>query len=253
VAERFEYQIIQFLLGQIMYAVLLAVGIHHREMLQRKSLNYDRILSIEIQKTNVLISRLVPFHILSVIRNEKRQVDEFEDLTLLHTDFVGFNTMTRKFEDQRDTINLLNKVFTRFDQLCEEHRVYKVHTIGNQFVLMGYNGRPEKDRRTKEAVIGEASRVLQVGFDMLEYVEELGEELRAKHSGEIKIRIGIHTGRVVAGIIGSKIVRYDVLGEGVLITKKLQANGALDSVCISEDTKNLLLQAPDTAAEYYFD
>jgi len=253
VAERFEYQIIQFLLGQIMYAVLLAVGIHHREMLQRKSLNYDRILSIEIQKTNVLISRLVPFHILSVIRNEKRQVDEFEDLTLLHTDFVGFNTMTRKFEDQRDTINLLNKVFTRFDQLCEEHRVYKVHTIGNQFVLMGYNGRPEKDRRTKEAVIGEASRVLQVGFDMLEYVEELGVELRAKHSGEIKIRIGIHTGRVVAGIIGSKIVRYDVLGEGVLITKKLQANGALDSVCISEDTKNLLLQAPDTAAEYYFD
>ena len=82
-----------------MYSVLLAVGIHHREMLQRKSLNYDRILGIEIQKTNVLISKLVPFHILSVIRNEKRQVDEFEDLTLLYSDFVGFNTMTRKFED----------------------------------------------------------------------------------------------------------------------------------------------------------
>jgi predicted ferric reductase len=115
VADQFEYQIIQFILGQIMYSVLLAVGIHHREMIQRKSLNYDRILSIEISKTNVLISKLVPFHILSVIRNEKRQVDEFDALTLLYTDFVGFNSLTRQFEDQRETISLLSKVFTRFD------------------------------------------------------------------------------------------------------------------------------------------
>ena len=180
-------------------------------------------------------------------------MDEFEDLTLLYTDFVGFNTMTRKFEDQRDTINLLNKVFTRFDQLCEEYRVYKVHTIGNQFVLMGYNGKVEKNRRNKQVVIDEASRVIQVGFEMLDYIKEIGAELRAKHSGEMKIRIGIHTGRVVAGIIGSKIVRYDVLGEGVLITKKLQLNGEPGSVCVSEDTKNIIMQAPEIASDYYFD
>lgn len=89
-AEKFEYQIIQFILGQIMYSILLAIGIHHREMIQRKSLNYERILDIEIEKTNNLISKLVPFHILSVIKNEKRQVDEFDDITLLYTDMVGF-------------------------------------------------------------------------------------------------------------------------------------------------------------------
>lgn len=55
-----------------MYSVLLAMGIHHREMIQRKSLNYERILDVEINKTNVLISKLVPFHILNVIKNEKR-------------------------------------------------------------------------------------------------------------------------------------------------------------------------------------
>ena len=71
-ATEFEYQIIQFILGQIMYSVLLAMGIHHREMIQRKSLNYERILNVEIEKTNALISKLVPFHILSVIKNEKR-------------------------------------------------------------------------------------------------------------------------------------------------------------------------------------
>ena len=50
-----------------MYAILLGVGIHHREMIQRKSLNYEKILKVEIEKTNLLISKLVPFHILSVI------------------------------------------------------------------------------------------------------------------------------------------------------------------------------------------
>lgn len=61
----------------MMYSLLLAVGIHHREMIQRKALNYERILNVEIDKTNNLISKLVPFHILAVIKNEKRQVDEF--------------------------------------------------------------------------------------------------------------------------------------------------------------------------------
>jgi class 3 adenylate cyclase len=230
-----------------MYSVLLAIGIHHREMIQRKSLNYDRILSYEILKTNALISKLVPAHILSVIRNEKRQVDEFEDLTLLYTDFVGFNSMTRKFEDQRETINLLSKIFARFDQLCEEYKVYKVHTIGNQFVLMGYNGKIEKNRRSKQVIIDEANRVIQVGFEMVDYIKEISSDLQLQHQSDLHIRVGIHTGRVIAGIIGSKIVRYDILGEGVLITKKVQLNGETNSVCISEDTKKFIMQAPDIA------
>lgn len=63
---------------------------HHREMIQRKHLNYERILEVETDKTNVLISELVPLHILSAIKSEKRQVDIFEDATLLYVDLSGF-------------------------------------------------------------------------------------------------------------------------------------------------------------------
>jgi class 3 adenylate cyclase len=101
-------------------------------------------LDIEIEKTNNLISKLVPFHILSVIKNEKRQVDEFEDITLLYTDMVGFNDITRNATDPREVVNLLSKLFSRFDQLCEENKVYKVHTICDCYVVMGYNGRIDK-------------------------------------------------------------------------------------------------------------
>ena len=77
-----------------MYAILLAVGIHHREMIQRKTLNYERILLQEIKKTNDLISKLVPFHMLSVIMSERKYVDEFDDLTVLYTDMIGINDVS---------------------------------------------------------------------------------------------------------------------------------------------------------------
>lgn len=117
----FSYQIIQFIIGQIMYAILLGVGIHHREMIQRKSMNYERILNVEISKTNDLISKLVPFHMLTVIKSEKRQVDEFDgNLTLLFADMVGFQQLTKSFKDARDSVILLSKIFSRFDQLCDD-------------------------------------------------------------------------------------------------------------------------------------
>ena len=114
-AEKFDYHIIQFFLGQLMYSLLLAVGIHHREMIQRKSLNYERVLTVETERIHSLISKLVPFHMVSVISASKRQVDEFEDVTLLFTDVVGFTSFSKNVKDPREVVNLLSKLFSRFD------------------------------------------------------------------------------------------------------------------------------------------
>lgn len=122
-----------------------------------------------------MISRLVPFHILTVIRNEKRQVDVFDDLTLIFTDLTGIAEMGKNYLDPRETVGLLAKVFTRFDQLCEEYRIYKVHTIGNQYVAMGYNGKTEKNRRFKGVVVDEAYRMLQTGLEMIDIIKEIRE------------------------------------------------------------------------------
>ena len=249
-AREFEYQIIQFILGQIMYSVLLAVGIHHREMIQRKSLNYERILNVEIDKTNMLISKLVPFHMVNIIKNEKRQVDEFDDVTLLFTDMVGFTAFSKNVKDPRDVVNLLSKLFSRFDQLCEENKVYKVHTIGDCYVIMGYNGRIDKSKRYRAVVVDEANRVIQTGLEMIDIIREIRETSKEQSLKDLDMRIGIHTGRVVAGIIGSKVVRYDIFGEGVLIANKMESNGVPGRVCVSEDTRRILMQQSDIIAEY---
>jgi len=251
-AKELEYQILQFIIGQIMYALLLAVGIHHREMIQRKSLNYERILNVEIQKTNDLISKLVPYHMVNVIKNEKRQVDEFDDCTLLFTDMVKFTAFSKNAQDPRDVVNLLSKLFSRFDQLCEQNKVYKVHTIGDCYVIMGYNGRVDKHRRSVAIVIDEANRVIRSGLEMIDIIGEVRDQSENMDLKELDMRIGVHTGRVVAGIIGSKVVRYDIFGDGVLIANKMESNGVPGKVCCSDDTRRLLLRSADVAREYSF-
>lgn len=144
----------------MLYSSLLAIGIHHREMIQRKSLNYERVLNIQIDQTNTLISKLVPYHILNVIKNEKKHVDEFDDVTLLFTDMVGFTAFSKNVSDPKEVVQLLSKLFSRFDHLCEDNRVYKVHTIGDCYVIMGYNGKIDKNKRMRAVVTDEANRVI---------------------------------------------------------------------------------------------
>lgn len=67
------------------------------------------------------------------------------------------------------------------------------------------------------------------------------------------MRIGIHTGKLVAGIIGSKVVRYDIFGEGVLIANKMESNGIPGRVCITEDTMKVLMNVPDIYNDYVYE
>lgn len=250
----FSYQIIQFIIGQIMYAILLGVGIHHREMIQRKSMNYERILNVEINKTNDLISKLVPFHMLSVIKSEKRQVDEFDgNLTLLFADMVGFQQLTKSFKDARDSVILLSKIFSRFDQLCDENRVYKVYTYGSKYVVMGYTGRREKSKRAKAVILEEANGVIQTGLEMIDTIQEFKEQMQNELGQYLDIKVGIHTGHVVAGIIGSKVVRYDIFGQGVVIGNKINAVSPAGNVTVSEETRQLVMSQPEGARDYNFE
>jgi class 3 adenylate cyclase len=86
---------------------------------------------------------------------------------------------------------------------------------------MGYNGKTEKNRRFKGVVVDEAYRMIQTGLEMIDIIKEIRESYNDPQYEKLDVRVGIHTGKVVAGIIGSRIVRYDILGEGVLITNKI--------------------------------
>jgi len=75
-------------------------------------------------------------------------VDELDDVTLLFTDMVGFTQFSNNVKDPREVVKLLSELFTRFDQLCVKNKVYKVHTIGDCYVIMGYTGHIPQGLRT---------------------------------------------------------------------------------------------------------
>ena len=83
--------------------------------------------------------------------------------------------------------------------------------------------------------------MVQTGLEMIEIIKEVREASDDRNIEALDMRVGIHTGKVVAGIIGAKVVRYDIFGEGVLIANKMEAQGVSGKVCISEDTRKVLL------------
>lgn len=148
----------------------MVVWLHHKEMIARKNVNYERCLRVEISKTNEMITKLLPYHMLETVKSEKRQVDHFQgDLTLLVSELVGlpenFEPTSKNFTDQ---FQFLQKLFNRFDQLCEERGVFKIHTVGTKYLAMGYTGKVSMKTRTKNVIIEEANRIIETGFEMID-------------------------------------------------------------------------------------
>ena len=90
---------------------------------------------------------------------------------------------------------------------------------------MGYTGKVAKERRTEQVQVDEAYRVVQTGLMMLKIINEERERFDNPALKNLNMRIGIHTGSIVGGIIGTKIVRYDIFGPDVLIANKMESNG----------------------------
>lgn len=199
----------------------------------RKSFNYERSLNHEIKRTQALLRNLVPPNVFRGLLKGKRIADNLQNVSLLYTDMCGFTNFSRTRKPE-EVIKMLAELFQRMDNLCIKNNVYKVHTIGDCYVVSGYTGKVANEKRD---VYQEAINVIETGFDMLDIIKTVREEMNIEG---LDMRIGIHTGVMTAGIIGSNIVRYDIFGSDVLIANKMESSGAQGKVCVSEDTRKIV-------------
>lgn len=109
-----------------------------------------------------------------------------------------------------------------------EHNVYKVYTIGDCYVVLGFTNCYQRD------ILQEAKNVVNMGLSMVEHIQSVREKY---NFSELDMRIGIHTGTVIGGIIGTEIVRYDIYGPDVMIANKFEEKGETGHIHISESTK----------------
>ena len=172
---------------------------------------------------------MMPPHVLEKLERGKNVTDRLMQVTLIFADIVGFTDWSST-KTPEEIVKMLSNLFTRFDKLCVEFDVYKVHTIGDCYVVMGDVGKKKRDPSR------ECLNVMKMAYRMIEVIKEEN----VNHNSRLDMRIGVHTGQVIAGIIGTKIVRYDIYGPDVLIANKMESNGCPGRVKISQDTKEMI-------------
>ncbi|CAD8071279.1 unnamed protein product [Paramecium primaurelia] len=212
-------------------------------LLQRELLSYlfsyKQMLNqqqIEIKKEDKmnLLSCLLPIHVLSQFlddsTNSRKFSDVYNDCTILFADIAGFTKYSSSVQPE-EVVSMLKNLFDEFDKLTQIHNVFKLYTIGDCYVVIGVTDNFKRDP------IQEAFNVVEMSLNMLEAISLVRNQINYH---DLHMRIGIHTGNVIGGIIGTDIIRYDVYGKDILIANKMESSSEEGRVLVSETTKKLI-------------
>ena len=169
--------------------------------------------------------------------------EKVEEVTLLFADIVGFTSYSSD-RTPTDVVEMLSKLFTSFDKECNRLNLYKVYTIGDCYVVMSF-----LDKNARISPQEECMDVVELGLKMIDIIATVRKEV---NFDGLHMRIGIHTGKIIGGVIGTGIIRYDLYGHDVLIANKMESSGKEDAVHVSEATKAMLESSPLGAKKYRF-
>jgi adenylate cyclase len=188
---------------------------------------YLEQLQSEREKSEHLLLNILPQSIAARLKEGETTIaDSFSSATVLFADLVDFTRLAASISAP-EVVRLLNEVFSQFDWLAELHRLEKIKTIGDAYMVVGGLPTPQSDH---------AVAVAEMALDMQKVVARMG----AVGGIKLDLRIGISSGPVVAGIIGSKKFIYDLWGDTVNIASRMESQGELGTIQVSEPTYQLL-------------
>ena len=181
----------------------------------------------EREKSERLLLNILPSAIAGRLKGgEKSIANGHEIVSVMFADLCGFTALSRK-TTPADLVSMLNGIFTAFDHIVEEHGVEKIKTIGDCYMLVGGIPLHRDDH---------AAAVAECALEMLDALAALNRE-----SGtELQMRVGIHTGPVVAGVIGKIKFTYDLWGDTVNVASRMESSGQPGRVHLSEQTAEQL-------------
>lgn len=222
----------------LIFSTLFILYASYRNYLSKlRQFNYCLINKQKKNQQNDLLMHLLPNHIFRKFMinpsSKSELIDEFDDVTMLFADIKGFTEFSAK-RTPTEVVNMLRDLFTEFDKLCLKNNVYKLYTIGDCYVVLGMI-----DGENRNSIEDEAKNIILMAFSMIDTIRLVRKKIN--YNG-LDMRIGIHTGKIIGGIIGTDIVRYDIYGKDVLIANKMESNGKEGHIMVSEVTRNLMEQ-----------
>lgn len=203
------------------------------ERLDRKEFLHSKSIEREDQVNKDLLLNLLPRSVtLKLEKNVAGQgsaepIATFErDVSILFSDLVGFTRYASTIT-ARNLVKFLNELYHQFDRLCDLVGAYKVETIGDAYFVSA--GCPDKNDQHAECLV-------QLGLMMIAECQQITLE-NGKHP---QVRVGVHSGPVMAGVVGKKMPRYHLFGRTVTIAERMESTGKPGQVQVSETTHDLI-------------
>ena len=197
------------------------------DVINRRSFQLERLLEEEKEKSDTLLLNILPEDVaLRLKLKEELLADHHDQVSVLFADLVGFTPLSRELSASQ-LVNLLNDLFSRFDMLTEQYGVEKIKTIGDAYMAA-------------TGLAGDASHHADRIADLALAMQAECRQFQHQRGVSLKVRIGIHSGTVVAGVIGKRKFAYDLWGDTVNIASRMESEGLPDEIQISAETRNLL-------------
>jgi adenylate cyclase len=205
------------------FAILAIMSYFYSDAAQKA----EAALELERMKSEKLLLNILPVSIAQRLKESDAVIaDHFASATVMFSDIVGFTAMSEEVTPT-ELVSRLNRIFSAFDDLAQKHGLEKIKTIGDAYMVAG--GFPEQRD-------GHAGDVAAMALDMLEAIERCNQQM----SHPVSIRIGIHTGPAVAGVIGIKKFVYDVWGDTVNTASRMESSGLPGRIQLSEQAAAML-------------
>jgi adenylate cyclase len=193
------------------------------ERLLRSQFLVGKDLEFERQRTDELVKNLLPLRIAARLKaGEKIIAESHGEATVLFADLVGFASLTKRLSPGH-LVEILNDIFSLLDDLTERHGVEKIKTIGDAYMVVAGAGVTR---------VNTAAAVADFALDM---IGEISTYAR-KHDLPLALRVGISTGQVISGIIGTKKLSFDLWGDTVNLASRMESNSAGGQIQVSETT-----------------
>jgi adenylate cyclase len=182
-------------------------------------------------RSESLLLNILPKEIAEELKAKgSAEAKQFDEVTVMFTDFKNFTRISEKLSPV-ELVKEIDTCFKAFDNITSNHNIEKIKTIGDSYMCAG--GLPVANKTNANDVVSAAMEIQQ-------YVQNYFEE-RIKNGKEpFEIRIGIHSGPVVAGIVGIKKIAYDIWGDTVNIASRMESSGEAGKVNISGSTYELV-------------
>ena len=191
------------------------------------------MLILVIKKQHqILLYKMMPKHIIAKLQRGQTVVERYNMATIFFSDIVGFTTLSGTMS-AADVMTMLNELYTEFDRLVKKHKIYKVETIGDAYIVIG--GGPDCS-----SISDGAERVALFALDVMKYVKEY----KTGMGNRVYLRAGIGSGPVVAGVVGTTMPKFTLFGDTVNFASRMESTGVKMKIQCNDMTYRILQDAP---------